>query len=116
MIVNVNNDTAPWNWLWGVLSFDILITPYVLIAAYYAGAVGMPVLLVWLMPRLSRRLGGKLLSGMAWRWRALGPRRWWILLAGLALFLMMELMWRVCFEFLIAYFQIRDALVARPSG
>jgi hypothetical protein len=46
-------------------------------------------------------------AGVPLRWRLLG------LILFVAAFLFMELMWRMLFEYLIAFMQMRDALVGR---
>lgn len=95
------------------LKFEILVSPTVLIVVYYIGALGVPAFLAYLLVRagnrpvrLVERLNG---------WSAslgLPPirKRWLIIVLVFAL-LLGELAWRMMFEFLLAYFQIRDALV-----
>jgi hypothetical protein len=46
--------------------------------------------------------------------RRLNPR--WLPLYGIVLFFVLEVLWRVLFEFVIAYFQIRDALMRLSGG
>ncbi|WP_200387374.1 DUF4282 domain-containing protein [Thiocapsa imhoffii] len=99
-----------------LLTFETLISIPVLIAFYYLGAVVMPVG-AWILSlilirrvalaRQAAETGLELFkTALPWRWRLL-----MILLFG-GLFLFMELMWRLMFEYLIAFMQIRDALVA----
>lgn len=110
---NLNRCTFMQAWI-DFLQFEILISPYVLITTYYVGALGFPAMLAYLLMRAGKRPALMLerLNG----WIAifgLPPlkRRWLILLFLLAL-LLGELAWRMMFEFLLAYFQIRDALVS----
>jgi hypothetical protein len=117
-----------------LLSFRTLIAPGLLLVTYYAGALAIPLLVALYIRRTRRRAGSAsdaLWQGLgepaqtlrqgasgaldAIRTSSLGERllrtRLRILLVGLAGFLLLELMWRVMFEFLIAYFQIREALL-----
>ncbi len=97
------------------LSFQLFISPYVLIACYYLGAVAVPI--------------------ASWFFAAWVKRRYWMvsdiyesgktaitgitrtrdrILLGLMFiigFICMEIMWRMMFEFMLAYLQIRDALI-----
>ncbi|CUA97315.1 DUF4282 domain-containing protein [Thiomonas bhubaneswarensis] len=102
-------------------SFRTFISLDVLRVVYALGAIGMP-LMAWALWLWLRRYA-------LWNWMRRAaeqttarvvPRRW--RLAGMVLFVMcflcMELMWRMMFEFIIAYLQMRDALqeLARGSG
>jgi hypothetical protein len=98
------------------LRFELFISQPVLIVFYYLGALGIPLLAGWmayrfrtLFPDLQRRLQqqGKLL------FRQL-PRRYqiWMILFFMLAFLFMNLIWRMMFEYLLAFMQMRDALTA----
>lgn len=102
------------------LTFDILISRHALLVFYYLGAVAMP-LAAWLMAvylvrrlppvRDAYRVGMNLMTRhVPLRWRLAG------LLMFVLAFLFMELMWRMLFEYLIAFMQMRDALVAAGSA
>ncbi len=102
------------------LAFRTLISRHALLLFYYLGAVGMP-LAAWLSARyLLRRVSiaqdaldtGKRLvaSGTCLRHRVL------FIAMFMAAFLFMELMWRMMFEYLIAFMQMRDALVLPVNG
>jgi hypothetical protein len=101
------------------LKFDLFISPPALILFYYLGALGIPVLaagVAWRLgsrfPELSRSLqqqGRRVFLQLPLRYRL-----WLILLFGLA-FLFMELMWRMLFEYLVAFMQMRDALVGNTA-
>lgn len=98
------------------LSFKSFISPGALIGLYYTGAVLLPIF-TWLW---ALRLAGR--SGQASRILKQGRRTLWQMLnkkqRSMALgsfiicFLLMELFWRILFEFLIAYMQIHEALVS----
>jgi len=97
------------------LLFKTFISPMALIVFYYMGAVIMPPF-VWFFSRWIMKKFHIIEKSyqkskvMAWR---LFPLRYKLLAIGLfaMMFLFMELLWRMMFEFLIAYMQMRDALV-----
>lgn len=97
------------------LTFKTLISEYVLIFFYYLGALILPIVAWTLSLFLVRRFtvvrqvyrtGMGLFSHMV-------PVRFRItmLLMFLLALVCMELVWRLMFEYLIAFMQIRDALV-----
>lgn len=96
------------------LSFQLLISEYVLIGFYYLGAVGIPFLALAALEFLGRRFptlwwlrrrSGELAKQhLPWRYRFA------LMFSFLLALLMMELFWRMLFEYLIAFLQIRDAL------
>lgn len=105
--------------MWDFLTFKTLITRDVLILAYYTGAVVMPLvlwasrhyLIRWLsVARSADALRQKLFSSLSSRNQLL------VVAALVAMFLMMELAWRMMFETMIAYFQMHDylQLIASP--
>ncbi len=106
-----------------VLSFREIIAPHVLIAFYYLGAIGIPVVVVDFWRKATRYLRGQArviepVREQAERWLENLPARWsfirsraFLVSAALTLFVLAELFWRIMFEFLIAYFQMRDALL-----
>jgi len=80
------------------LTFKSFITPEVLVGCYYVGVLLMPVLAVYLWKKLVSLLKsadhtGKKIAGTV------------------ALVLMLEVFWRMMFETMIAYFQMRAALL-----
>ncbi len=98
------------------LTFKSFISPAALIVLYYTGAVILPVASwAWALRLIGR-------SGAAQRIYQKGRHALWqnlnykqrtrgiVLFVGL--FLLMELFWRMLFEFLIAYMQIHGALVS----
>jgi hypothetical protein len=99
-----------------VLLFRRLIGPTLLIGIYYVGAVAIPFFAWWAGRRLiaiARPVDG--IQG--WEGQGAMPvdpglrRRVWTV--AVVLFIVMEVFWRLGFEFGIAYFQMHDALT-RP--
>ncbi len=105
--------------MWDFLTFKRLISIEVLITFYYLGAVVMPVFMLWGLSALRRRFSvdeaeaalQKVTRSVA---QSLGMKLslWKWFLAGVFAFLLGELFWRLLFEFLVAFIQMRDALVA----
>ena len=97
------------------LSFKTFISIEALIVFYYIGAVIFPVGLWLLMSWLIRKFnvfGDKYKAAKELIWNSLGSnQKIKILVLFSILFLFMELFWRMLFEFLIAYMQMRDALI-----
>ncbi len=97
------------------LSFKSFISIPVLIAFYYFGAAIFPFFMwfvsTWLM-RKYRVIGDMHTKGKKMVWGALNIKQKVMLISAfLMAFLFMELFWRMLFEFLIAYMQMRDALL-----
>jgi len=97
------------------LTFDRFISTQVLIAFYYLGAIVMPIGLwisiKWLIHKYDF-LNTGLETGKTLFWKSLSNEQQLKLSIILVIcFLFMELFWRMLFEFLIAYMQIRDALL-----
>ena len=97
------------------LSFQYFISFPVLIAFYYLGSVGIPVVSWYAALRVKRKYwivseAGE--KGRQFIREHMRPRDRAVFAAlFLSLFLSMELMWRVIFEYFIAYLQMRDALL-----
>ncbi len=98
------------------LTFKTFLSINTLIVFYYIGAIVLPVLVwslsAWILQKYKiidfvnqhkKRLTGKPFSK---------SRRVKVILLSIWLFLFMELCWRMLFEFLIAYMQMRDALLS----
>lgn len=97
------------------LTFKNFISTEVLIFFYYIGALIMPAgiwaLLKWLIGKY-QFLNVSYESGKAIIWNSLNKKQQMKLVVFfIFFFLFMELFWRMLFEFLIAYMQIRDALL-----
>lgn len=95
-------------------AFRTFIAPGVLYIVYYLGAVSIPVF-AWLLARQARARALDLQARVPDRWAGRGGLgvAGWARVAGGALiaFVLMEIGWRMLFEFLLAYFQMREALV-----
>lgn len=97
------------------LTFKSFISTEVLMMFYYLGAIVLPIttwiLLIWLTQKY-KIVHTTVKSTQKILWQALSPKQKsiFILFFGI-LFLFMELFWRMFFEFLIAYMQMRDALL-----
>lgn len=96
------------------LSFKTLVSPYVLVVFYYLGALGLPIgswlFASWINSKYwmasEAHEGGTVIvkSAIRGRYRVLFYSLF------MFLFLSMELIWRMLFEFILVYFQMRDAL------
>ncbi len=97
------------------LSFKHFISPYFLFVFYYMGALGIPIaswfFAIWLKKKYWLVAGVYTSSKKILITTTRIKHRVWFLLLFSFLFLWMEIMWRMLFEFLIAYLQIRDALL-----
>lgn len=97
------------------LTFKRFISIEVLIVFYYLGAVVLPMAIWYLMTWLLQRyqlLNAAYENGKEIVWSSLSSKQKTRVLAFFIIsFLFMELFWRMLFEFLIAYMQMRDALL-----
>lgn len=103
---------------WEFAAFDRFVSPTVLIIFYYLGALGVPILLAWLLIQLRRSSARlDLPDNVIYRWivETWRQRAWLVRLWALIVFLGCELFWRMLFEFLLAYFQMHEYL-ARLAG
>jgi hypothetical protein len=97
------------------LTFKSFISTEVLIIFYYIGAVILPVcvwfLVAWLIRKYSL-VDAAYKKGKETIWKSLNRKQQTMLIIlFISFFLFMELFWRMLFEFLIAYMQMRDALL-----
>lgn len=97
------------------LNFRFFISPYVLVTCYYIGALGVPVgswfLALWIK-RKYWLVSDVYESGKAAFINITRTKDRMILYTLFVLFFIcMEIMWRMMFEFLIAYLQMREALM-----
>lgn len=97
------------------LTFKRFISIDVLIAFYYLGAIVLPVAAwffgLWFIRKYN---GARLLyqQAVVKVWQALSQKQKVALVAFFIIsLLMMEVFWRMLIEFLVAYMQMRDALV-----
>ena len=93
------------------LTFKSFISINVLIAFYYLGAFVLPIFLIFISRWIVIKF--KILQDTTnFLWSKLNKKqKVKIIFVFTICFLFMELFWRMLFEFLIAYIQIRDALV-----
>lgn len=97
------------------LTFKSFISTEVLIVFYYIGAIIMPLgawyFSIWLLQKYENlnkayeAVKTTLLNSLSQKQKS------WLIVFFIVSFLFMELFWRMFFEYLIAYIQIRDALV-----
>ena len=97
------------------LTFKTFISTEVLIIFYYIGALILPIgiwiFLTWLI-RKYKYINTAYENGKVIVWKSLDKQLQMKLVSFfIATFLFLELLWRMLFEFLIAYMQIRDALL-----
>ena len=97
------------------LTFKDFLSIPVLIAFYYFGAIVFPffvwALSRWLMKKYAL-LGDAHSKGKEILWNTLSAKKKVKLAAvPLVAFIFMELFWRMLFEYLIAFMQMRDALL-----
>ena len=94
------------------LTFKTFVSPTVLIVMYIFGALIMP-LIAWLMAiKVRKYLPSDIVSIKNNLFSKMSSRDKSILIGiSLLMLLCMEICWRMLFEFLIAYMQIRDVLV-----
>ena len=97
------------------LNFKFFISPYVLIICYYIGAIAVPIgswyLASWILRKYS--LASDLYESGKETFKNITRTKDRMLLYALFIlfFICMEIIWRMMFEFLIAYLQMRDALM-----
>ena len=97
------------------LTFKTFISTEALIIFYYIGALILPIgiwiFLTWLI-RKYKYINTAYENGKVIVWKSLDKQQQMKLVSFfIATFLFLELFWRMLFEFLIAYMQIRDALL-----
>lgn len=79
-----------------ILTFKTMISKQMLFIFYYFGAILVPLLVYKYTSQIYRPMKNK------------APK---IFVLFVAIFIFIEILWRMMFEFLIAFLQIRDALV-----
>jgi len=99
------------------LSFKSFISPSILICCYYLGAFGAPLtmlgIVLWARREASKQDFVPENYSLWTRW-ATHQNQLIVLLMFIGMFICMEIGWRMMFEFMLAYFQMRDALVQQP--
>jgi hypothetical protein len=91
------------------LTFKTFITPSLLVIVYTIGAILIPLLSYY----LGRWIITRYFSSQKEQFYTLttSGQRTVLLLMTLGCFLCMEIMWRVMFEFFVAYFDMHEALM-----
>jgi hypothetical protein len=91
--------------LYDLLSFKTFISPYMLYIFYYMGAV--------LVPLVMLKYSYKIYAFLEIDINQIIPKeyKFKVYSISILMFIFLEILWRMMFEFLIAYLQIRDALV-----
>ncbi len=87
------------------LTFQTFITPTLLIFMYYVGAVIIPILNLYLLRWIKTVYKTEIETSTTFKKRSIGYAVFFIS------FFCMEILWRVMFEFFIAYFDMHDALM-----
>lgn len=113
-------DTVIINAVINFLSFKIFITPSLLIYFYFFGAVLIP-FMGWVSILKLKKKYTLFAQGIK---QSLAPlmhpsqlkHRLIIYTTLVFIFVILELIWRAMFEFLIAYFQMHDALIKMVNG
>lgn len=97
--------------LLGLFSFEVFISPYLIILVYYLGAVIFPLYIYRFVRRHYKKVSDlnlpKVELDPSITVLKFSPK--WLFLLGFVVF---EIFWRMFFEFFVAYFQIRDALMS----
>lgn len=95
-------------------TFKNFISIEALIVFYYIGAILLPIA-IWLyatpLIKKYKLINQQYIKGKHFLWKLMGKKQK-IKLIGffIPLFIFMQLLWRIFFEFLIAFMQIREAL------
>ena len=95
------------------LTFQTFITPSLLILMYYIGAILIP-LVSWYLARWIQKSYFSEVSKIIkeeFQTKTTFKQRFIVYAAFILCLLCMEILWRVMFEFFIAYFDMHDALM-----
>lgn len=89
------------------------MTPAILVFVYYAGAILLPIPGFWLLNKMTRPLpqDSEPVRKGHLRHKAVSQYRGMVYFMAISGFILMEIFWRMLFEFFIAYFQIHNALM-----
>lgn len=111
-------DTSTSSLVWDFLSFRVLMTPAILVVVYYFGAIVVPLAIAWFLRRAGRVSADMQVTPRRGRLREslMGENKGLLVLAGVLMFILLEIFWRMMFEFFIAYFQIHNALMGLSSS
>lgn len=107
-------------WIQDFLTLRFLVTPYIILAVYWLGALMVPLiaslLSLWVIKKLKQHpVVSNTLNGINQAATELIPHsgglKWLFWCSVIFLFLILELFWRMLFEFLIVYYHIHEALL-----
>lgn len=95
------------------LSFRVLMTPAILVVVYYFGAIIVPLVMFWFVYKARQVIPDAGAPARRGRLREsiVSDNRSLLFIAGMVIFILLEVFWRMMFEFFIAYFQIHNALM-----
>jgi len=95
------------------LTFQTFITPTLLIIMYYIGAILIPLVSWYLARWIQKSYFPEITNSIKeeFRTKTTFKQRFIVYAAFIICFLCMEILWRVVFEFFIAYFDMHDALM-----
>lgn len=96
-----------WQAILAFARFELFITPSILIFIYWAGAVVVPLLALIMLRKLLRHPTVPDIAELP-LWQR---KRSLVIAFGVVMFVFAELMWRMVIETILAYFQMRDALI-----
>jgi hypothetical protein len=94
--------------MYDFLTFKTFIAPAVLLVCYYLGAVVMPLASIYMVRKLAPYFGQAARKAAAHIPEKYRNRLYFSMFVA---FICMEIIWRMMFEAMIAYFQMREALV-----
>ena len=95
------------------LTFQTFITPTLLVFMYYIGAIFIPVVSWYLARWIQKSYFSEISKSIkeVGEVKTTAKQRFIIYAVFIFCFLCMEILWRVMFEFFIAYFDMHDALM-----
>ena len=100
------------------LSFRVLMSPAVLVVIYYAGAIMAPILIYWFYKKTNSKVDQSPMASHKLKLKhtleqseTVQRYKGRAIFLAITTFLMMELVWRMMFEFFIAYYQMHNALI-----
>ena len=103
--------------IYDFLTLNTLITPYLILGIYWAGAVGVPFVVLiagwWLKSVFKNNFQFLTDTGdpdQGENALMSKPMQFLFLMFALGVFFFLELMWRVMWEFIIVYFNMHDVL------
>lgn len=98
--------------IWGFIVFEHFVSMYVLVPFYYIGAIAIP-FACWVVLTKVRHKYGMVdrTGGNGHRTEVGTGKRYAIISLFIVFFVFMEIIWRIFFEYLIAYLQIHHVLL-----